>query len=176
MKILICGFSGAGKTTFLQMCKDNSLGFQCLDLDQELSLDLKIQSNQLGQWIRLNGLPLFRELEAAKIKELLSHPQKAIIALGGGALSQSLLANCQLSRENKVVFLDTPFEECFERIQNDPNRIFSSMSKDQLFELYQDRLPYYLQADLKITHNSVKAIQGLGILESLVHNLLNPKS
>ena len=176
MKILICGFSGAGKTTLLQSCRGNSLGYECLDLDDELANDFGIQSNQLGEWIKINGLARFRELEAHKIHELLLRPGNEVISLGGGALSQEILATWRSTNEFKLIFVDTPFDLCFERIQHDSNRILAKMNKSQLFKIYQERLPLYQQADLVLTNNIVNAVEGLGILESLVHNLLNPNS
>ena len=48
------------------------------------------------------------------------------------------------------------------------------MPKADLLELYKRRLPDYLKADLTLSRDQTKELEGLGILESLVHNLLNP--
>lgn len=168
MKILICGFMGSGKSSFLKKLEPNSLGFDCIDLDHAIANDLRIRPERLGEWILENGFPLFRDKEKSKIKELLRHPQSMVIALGGGSLNPETLSLIKSSSDCKMVFLDMPFEICLERIKADSNRPLLVMPLNELKKLYDSRRTDYLKADLVLNEQEIKEIEGL---ESLVHNL-----
>jgi shikimate kinase len=168
MKILICGFMGAGKTTFLKKFQPNELGFECIDLDEALANQLGLHPNRLGEWILQNGFPLFRDLEKTKIKELLRHSNNMIIALGGGSLSPEILSLIHNNSEYKLVFLETSLEVCLARIKNDPNRPLAQIPEGELRKLYEMRLADYLTADLVLNEEERKEIV---TLSSLVHNL-----
>lgn len=159
---------GAGKSSFLKKLEPNKLGFDCIDLDYALASDLRIRPERLGEWILENGFPLFRDKEKSKIKELLRHPQSMVIALGGGSLNPEVLSLIQSRTDCKLVFLDTPFEVCLERIKADSNRPLLKMPESELKKLYDSRRTDYLTADLVLLEGEIKEIEGL---ESLVHNL-----
>lgn len=169
MKILLCGFTGAGKSTFLKQFQGNSLGFDCIDLDHALALDLGLSPEKLGGWILENGFPLFRDKEKSKLKALLNHPQNMIIALGGGTLTPDVVALIEKNPECKTVFLDTPYDLCRERIKGDSNRPLSNLPEEEMKKLYESRWEIYRTiADLTLSPENVKEIVSLS---ALVHNL-----
>lgn len=168
MKILICGFMGAGKSTFLKKFVPNKLGFDCIDLDHALANDLGIHPDRLGEWIMTNGFPLFRDKEKTKIKELLGHSGDMIIALGGGSLNPEILSLVKKHSDYKMIFLDTPLKVCLERINSDANRPMAMFPESELVKLYELRRSDYLLADLILTDSEIKEIEGL---DRLVHNL-----
>ena len=174
MKILICGFMGAGKSFWLLDLKKQSgaSGFLFLDLDQEIAQALHLSPSQLGEWISAPGWESFRKLEQEKIHEFLSHETSGVLCLGGGALVPDLLVKIKQNPSIKLVFLDTPFEVCHERIIGDSNRPLSSIKKEELRELYLQRLASYRQADLILDERERKEIEGIN---SLVHTLGGPK-
>ena len=56
--------------------------------------------------------------------------------------------NFQLATENgsKVIFLDVPFDRCYQRIKGDSNRpIVVNNSKEQLHDIFNLRHELYLQ-------------------------------
>lgn len=166
MNILVCGFMGSGKTTFIESFANNDLGFMTFDLDQVVSSELGVSHFELGQWIRKHGIEEFRKKEIGALRTLLSMRTMKIIALGGGTVEGPDFG--ELRTQAKMVFLDTPFETCHERIKNDSNRPMTSLGADGLRELYQKRLPEYQKADLILSETQIKEIEGLG---PLVHNL-----
>lgn len=169
MKILICGFTGAGKSTFLKTFQGNTLGFDCLDLDHALALEFGIHPDRLGDWIIQNGFPLFRDKEKTKLSELLRHSQSMIVALGGGTLTDDVVSMISRTPDCKVVFLDTPYEICRERIVHDQNRPLSNLPEAEMKKLYETRREIYQKlADLTLTPENTKEIV---TLSSLVHNL-----
>lgn len=169
MKILLCGFTGAGKSTFLKQFQGNSEGFDCIDLDHALALDLGLAPDRLGEWILQNGFPLFRDKEKTKLSELLRHDRDMVIALGGGTLTESVVPVIEKNPRCKVVFLDTPYDVCRERVLHDRNRPLSNLPEAEMKKLYENRREIYKSlADLTLTPESAKEIV---TLKSLVHNL-----
>jgi shikimate kinase len=162
VKIFICGFTGAGKSTFVGSLKNNDLGFLALDLDTVIAQDLSIEPDRLGDWILLNGFPLFRQKEKEKLGHLLDKKESLVVAMGGGALTNETYA---LIREKNVylVFLDVDFRTCLSRVKDDPSRPLTFMPEDDLRKIYDERRMLFLKADL--------CIKELCDLSSLVHNL-----
>lgn len=166
MNILVCGFMGSGKTTFVESFEGNNLGFVTYDLDHVVADHLGITHLELGEWINKNTLQKFRDIEMDVLQGLVNLRTMKIIALGGGTPTAERFA--ELSDQAKLVFLDVPFETCFNRIKNDSNRPLTALGEAGLRNLYQKRLPIYQKADLILSETEIKEIEGL---ESLVHNL-----
>lgn len=166
MNILICGFMGSGKTTFVEKFSENSLGFMTFDLDSVVAESLKIGPSELGAWINQHGMEEFRKKEMESLGSLLAMRTKKLVALGGGTIEASGFED--LRNQAKMVFLNTPFEVCFKRIQKDANRPLTALGEEGLFELYQKRLPLYKKSDLTLSEYQIKEIERL---DPLVHNL-----
>lgn len=166
MNILVCGFMGSGKTTFVESFRDNTLGYECIDLDNAIASSLGIIPSDLGEWINEFGLPEFRKKEMAVLKNLLNNRMMKIIALGGGTIEGEGYA--ELSAQAKTVFLNVAFEACYSRIKNDSNRPLTTLGEAGLKNLYNKRLPKYLTSDLCLSEPEIKNIVSL---TSLVHNL-----
>lgn len=93
VKILICGFAGAGKTTFLEKLKNNrgnDQHFLFLDLDFEIARNWNVLPSELGDKINSLGEAFFRETESKILLSLLKKRDSMVIALGGGTLSSDL--------------------------------------------------------------------------------------
>ena len=136
--IFLCGFMGCGKSTVGKILA-RMLKTQCLDLDDYIE---KKEGMTIPEIFEQKGEPYFRSAETQALKDLSS--KLMVVATGGGAL---------LSEENAavakaaglVVFIDTPFEVCYERIKDDPHRpIAASSTKEQLSERFSQRRPLYL--------------------------------
>ncbi len=166
MNILVCGFMGSGKTTFVEGFRENSLGFECIDLDQALACSLGIMPTELGAWIKENTIEEFRQKEMGLLKDLLNNRMMKIIALGGGTIESDEYA--ELKTQAKTVFLNVPFKTCYNRIKNDSNRPLTAIGEAGLLALYNKRLATYLASDLCLNESEIKNIVSLS---SLVHNL-----
>ncbi len=166
MNILVCGFMGSGKTTFVESFRDNSLGFDCVDLDTAVASNLGIMPTELGEWITKFGLASFRQKEITVLRHLLENRMMKIIALGGGTIEAP--GYSELTSQAKTVFLNVPFETCYSRIKNDPNRPLTALGEQALQDLYNKRIPKYLTSDLCLSGPEIKEIVSLS---SLVHNL-----
>lgn len=129
---------GAGKTT---VGKDlaTALGVSVIDMDAEI---VSQEGKSINDIFAENGEAYFRDLESTFIKTL--PLENAIITTGGGIVMNE--ANRQWMKEHGfVVFLDANPAEILERLQNDQSRPLLKKDKETaLFELYNQRLPLYL--------------------------------
>lgn len=166
MNILVCGFMGSGKTTFVESFRINHLGYEALDLDAAIAASVGLMPSEIGEWINKHGLENFRQKESTILKGLISNTTPRIIALGGGTIEAP--GFWEMLSGSKLIFLDTPFATCFERIKNDPNRPQTKLGEDGLRALYERRLSLYKKADLILNEEGIKEIVSLG---ALVHTL-----
>ena len=104
-------------------------------------------------YIRL-GEEGFRKLEAEAIRSVTVDGQPKIIALGGGALSNSFLTEDDLKKLGVIVCLDVPDSVAFERIlkkglppflkdAEDPFAKFSAMNQEKR-NLFRKKAHIYL--------------------------------
>ena len=137
MNILVCGFMGSGKTTFIENFSQNELGYLIFDLDKVVCAELGISYNGLGDWIKKHGIEEFRKKEIANLKLLLGQGTRKIIALGGGTIEAQGFN--ELKNESKMIFLNISFDTCFSRIKDDSNRPMTVLGEEGLRELYNKR-------------------------------------
>ena len=156
MVFLICGFMGAGKSTFLDKIQKNHTGTDFFfDLDQEIySRKKNSDSEHLGALIEKAGWEQFRSWEIEILKELIEnsknlHSNKKadiFISLGGGSVTEVLLSIIKTNSEIHLIWLNTPFEICWQRIENDCERPLVQKGVNYLKELYKKREKYYQNA------------------------------
>ncbi len=137
MTIFLCGFMGCGKTTTGKLLA-KKLGLGYTDTDE---LIVRNENMSIPEIFAQKGEPYFREVEAETVKSLCG--KNYVVACGGGAL-----LNCDTAAaaaENGVtVFLDVPFEMCYERIKGDSNRpIVAASTKDELHDRFDQRYEVY---------------------------------
>ena len=159
MKILVCGFMGAGKTTFI----NNSGAPEVIDLDEYLLSNSEVRCfGTISEFIKVSGIDSFRHLEFVMLRDhLLFEKGDQMIGLGGGTLeNQEVRDLIEISEDVKLVWLDTPFDTCFSRIEGDESRpLAASRTKEELLELYWSRLSHYQKADLVISVENIKKLQ-----------------
>jgi len=147
--IFLCGFMGCGKSTVGKILA-SLLNCDFIDLDNFIENAEKMTIPEIFQ---NRGESYFREAEANAIAKLSS--SSAVIATGGGALIPE--KNAISAKQNgKIIFIDTDFKICYNRIKTDKNRpLASSRTKDELFELFEARKPIYIShSDTIINGNS----------------------
>ena len=137
MAVFLCGFMGCGKSTVGVLLAKN-LGCSLLDTDE---LIVKREGMTIPEIFEKKGEPYFRELEKQVVSELSGG--KAVVSCGGGTMLSD--ENAKAAREKgTVVYIDTSFESCYERIKDDSNRpIAASRTKEQLLDLYNTRAVKY---------------------------------
>lgn len=144
MTIFLCGFMGCGKSTVGKLTA-KKLGCAFYDTDDLIVED---QNMSIPDIFAQKGEPYFRQVEARIVKSVCG--KSAVVACGGGAMLNPDSAKAAADA-GAVVFLDVPFDTCYERICGDPNRpIAASSSREELEKRFNDR------RDIYIRHSSVQ--------------------
>lgn len=137
MTIFLCGFMGCGKTTIGKLAA-KKLGCAFFDTDE---LIVESQGMTIPEIFAEKGEPYFRGIEAETVKSMCG--RNAVIACGGGAMLNPDTARAA-AEGGEIIFLDVPFENCYERICGDSNRpIAASSTKEELRERYNARYDVY---------------------------------
>jgi shikimate kinase len=144
--IIIIGFMGSGKTAVARALS-RRLNLPMVDLDEVIAAQYGRTAAQL---IREDGEPAFRAIESKALHQLLESGARSVISLGGGAWITDL--NRRLIDQYRCVsvWLDTPFDLCWRRIEvSDEDRPLGR-TREQAEQLYHSRQPVYQQATIHL--------------------------
>jgi shikimate kinase len=144
--IIITGFMGCGKTEVARKLALR-LNLPMIDLDLEIA---GREGRTAAQLIIEEGEAAFRVIETTTLRELLEGGIVRVIALGGGAWITE--ANRSLIRESQgiTVWLDAPFELCWQRIEASPEVRPLGRSREQAAQLFRLRQPVYQLASIRV--------------------------
>lgn len=135
MLILLCGFMGAGKTSKGKLLAAKLNSDYC-DLDE---LIVKNTGMSVKDIFTNLGENEFRKIETDTLKRLIG--QNMILSLGGGTLDKE--ENRTICKNAVVIYLNTPFETCYERISNSERPLVKTKSYEELKQLYNTRSQFY---------------------------------
>ena len=166
-RIVIIGFMGCGKTTVAKALAQQ-LGCAMIDLDSFIN---DREGRSPAEIIARDSEPSFREIETRALQDVLEENAARVIALGGGAWM--IEANRALVAQHDClsVWLDAPFELCWERIQSSGTIRPLAPDRESARELYESRRSTYELAAHKvdaISDDSVAQITG-EIAAALAH-------
>lgn len=158
--IYLCGFMGCGKTTVGKLLA-KKLGKKLIDLDWYIEDKEKMTIPEIFE---KKGEPYFRKKESEALAKLKA--SGAVVATGGGALLTE--ANGNIAKNSGlVIYIDTPFKDCYKRIKGDKNRpIAYNSTKEQLKDRYDQRRPLYIQ-------NSHFAVDGKGFPTEIAQRIID---
>ncbi len=180
--ICLAGFMGCGKTTVGRSLA-RQLGWHFVDLDTRIAEHAGLSISEIFDRF---GEPAFREIEherlLAALAEAAEHDTPTVLALGGGTFAQP--RNVELLRRfgaaetsagpsaAVVIWLDCPIEELLARCVTMTDR---PLFRDEpsFRQLYEQRRPFYQQADYRVESNAdprrvVEQILALGLLDRSV--------
>ena len=145
-RIVLTGFMGAGKTTLGQLLAE-SLEAIFIDLDEYFEVS---ENRTIPQLMATLGEETFREIEAEKLREVLTVKKTKIIALGGGTFT--IAENRAMLKHDGsfVVWLDAPFELCWRRIKAEKKERPLAQTKKEARTLYETRREIYAAADFTL--------------------------
>jgi shikimate kinase len=139
MVISLVGLMGAGKSTVGKLLA-RDLHYAFVDSDHEIEARTGVKIPVIFD---VEGEAGFRKREAAIIDEL-TQRSELVLATGGGAV---LLPENQekLRERTTVVYLRTPLQELWYRVQHDRNRpLLQTLNpRQKLAELLKSRAPTY---------------------------------
>jgi shikimate kinase len=146
--IFLVGFMGAGKTAAGRALA-RVLGYRFVDLD---ALIEERAGKSVSEIFTQLGEAEFRRLESEAIRSL-DELKLAVVALGGGAY-QAEPNRAELRAVGVTVWLDCPFEVCFERIKGGASRPLLAGEKE-LRKLFDVRRAAYSAADYVVETGSL---------------------
>lgn len=153
-KILIAGFSGAGKSSLLHALKPlASEDWEYFDdLDQLIMRAHGKKHKNLAELINEVGWEKFRLMERQALEGWLKDEGKGVLALGGGTLSPLVWELFGKQRKLKFVYLEVPFETLWARMQleTDEPRPLLQLGKMKLAELLEERKQVFNQIGWKL--------------------------
>tara|TARA_R110002049_G_scaffold25066_2_gene88403 strand:+ start:91 stop:579 length:489 start_codon:yes stop_codon:yes gene_type:complete len=146
VRLFICGFSGAGKSTLAKELASR-LDIPAIDTDEVIAGD-KPLAEQIEAW----GWSEFRRKESELVMRLSGglKGDSIVVSLGGGALNKETSKACR-SKGCKLAWLNTPFEDCWTRIEDDKSRPLTAKGKLELQKLYDERVSLYESADISVS-------------------------
>lgn len=115
-RIIITGFMGCGKTTVAEALA-NRLNCDMIDLDSFIT---KHEGRTPAEIIEQDGEAAFRDIETRQLRHLLEKSDARVIALGGGTWTVDTNRELVTRSRGLTVWLDAPFELCWQRIQGIP--------------------------------------------------------
>jgi shikimate kinase len=138
---------GCGKTRIaLELAQQMDL--EMVDLDERITLS---EGRSPAQLIVDEGEEAFRIIESDVLRELLESDNARVIALGGGAWIQEVNRNLINQYGYVSVWLDVPFEVCWDRIEASGDERPLGKTRAQAQALYERRRPIYELANLHIS-------------------------
>lgn len=162
-KILIAGFSGAGKSSLLRALKplapDDWEFFD--DLDHLIMKGHGKKHKNLADLIAEVGWEKFRLWERQALEGWLKEEGKGVLALGGGTLSPLVWELFGKHRKIKFLYLEVPFETLWARMQleTDEPRPLLALGKIKLAQLLEERKAVFNQISWQMD-----GTQNLGLL------------
>ena len=166
MNIFLCGFMGAGKSTLLETLSRGNRNCQLIDSDKELV------KRYYGCFDRIfsQGEKVFRRRERKFLLEVLEQNPiiHRVMALGGGALEDGRNLGDIFASGGILVHLEVPFEICWQRIRQEPNRPLVPKGRESLERLYRWRLFRYKRAQLTLENGILQNIKGWRDFERLL--------
>lgn len=164
-RIFICGFMGAGKSTIGKLLADK-LNQPFIDLDERIE---EQAGNSIPKIFDEEGEEYFRKLERAAVLDII-RDEHGVVALGGGSLqNQHILDHVKLN--GLLIFIETPFSVILDRITENPDRPLlldengnmkeEELLREELRNLYHERLPLYEQAELQVNSRNYESTEEL---------------
>lgn len=156
---VLLGFMGSGKTNLIESLRlSESHGYEVTDLDD---LIVKGEGSTVPEIFQKFGEEYFRSLETQYLEEFLNSREQGILALGGGAFHSHNRIMIEKVPGAQSIWINTPFEVCWERIKDDENRPLVKQGKDVVEKLYLARISDYNQANHHLDQNAVGSIQNV---------------
>ena len=164
-KLLLAGFSGAGKSTVLRELA--ALAGSEFTAFTDLDVLVRGDFNTVASFVAKKGWEAFRAEELRQLETVLASPEKTVIALGGGSL-ENAWPLIKKFPEAKVCHLDCPFAMLWERLGYDTEeRPLAKDGQEVMAKLYLKRQPLYQKADFSVKATGTPREVALAILERL---------
>jgi shikimate kinase/3-dehydroquinate synthase len=134
--VALVGFMGAGKSSLGEEAA-RRIGLPFRDVDREVELSL---STSIASFFAAAGEEAFRVREAAKTVQALRDPRPAVLALGGGAVTQEPVRSA-LREHALTVLVDVDPETAWRRVEGSDRPL--AQERAAFLALFDQRAPLY---------------------------------
>ena len=148
---------GCGKTAVAQMLAA-LLDRRVIDLDEFIT---RRHERTPAEIINEDGEVAFRSVETSALSDLLQDGFDGVLSIGGGAWIQP--PNRRLLRDNGTitVWLDAPFELCWQRIESGNEVRPMAPTKEKASVLFEQRRPIYQTAMIRVATETDEDLESL---------------
>ena len=147
--IFVLGFMGAGKTTFGKNLA-TFLHLPFYDLDHVIEKQTQLSIIDI---FKQKGETYFRKIES---DVLINWNSPGVISTGGGVLSNEKNRTYLKNLDSLKIYLHTDFSILYDRICKSNRPLVKQLSRDELFQLWQQRISWYQECcNLTIFNYSV---------------------
>jgi len=165
--VALVGFMGAGKTTLGEETA-RRLGRPFRDLDKEIELALE---TSIASFFAEQGEEAFRVREAARTIQALRESEPAVLALGGGAVTQPSVRDA-LRGHATTVLVDVDAETAWTRVEGSDRPL--AQERATFLALYDQRAPLYRDVADVVARDAddvVLAAAGIRVERGATHRL-----
>ena len=155
--IVIIGFMACGKTQVARALAAR-LNLALIDLDEKIAT---LHGRTAAQLIVEEGEPAFRAIETQTLSEILQTHTHSVIALGGGAWITDENRKLIAAHDGVAIWLDTPFEVCWQRIESATEDRPLGRTRAQAEERFHQRRPIYQLAPVHISVMAHEAVDSI---------------
>lgn len=143
--VFLTGFMGAGKTT-IGKALANELNLSLFDTDELIEKTLNKTINDIFEE---EGEDQFRHYEKKILEKVSGQP--LLVTTGGGIVTRSDNRRT-MRKDGVIIYLHSNPETILERLETDTSRPLLKKDKEkQILTLFEDRLPFYLEADYVVS-------------------------
>jgi shikimate kinase len=167
MKIILIGFMGSGKSTIAKKL-EYLLKLPIIEMD-ELVFQ-KTKTKDMHEIFAKGGELLLRATEIAIAQEHAT-TDNAIVSTGAGVVMNKIILDYLKKPNDKIYFLNVPFQTLSMRLANDRSRPLFKNSLDAK-SLYNFRQPLYLQYADHVIEADKKTTEE--IAQEIVESCLTP--
>lgn len=152
-QIIIVGFMGCGKS---RVARELAKLLNCVavDLDKVIAEETGRTAKEI---IEEDGEQAFREVETDTLRRTLEAESARVISLGGGAWIRQGNRELVTNHNALSVWIDTPFQICWQRIQAARNKRPLARNREQAKALFNERRPTYALAAQRVPVRGVDA-------------------
>ena len=155
--IVIVGFMGSGKTTVARRLA-HLLNGRAIDLDELITERTRRTPAEI---LAHSGEEEFRRIETETLSQVLGREsgdsQSRIVATGGGAWALQRNRDLINAHHGFTIWLDAPFELCWERIQASCEGRPLAREQHQARTLYDQRRPQYALSQVQMQVGAEKS-------------------
>jgi shikimate kinase len=169
--IAIVGFMGCGKTAVARMVAAH-LERPMADLDE---LIIERHGRTPAEIISGDGESAFRSVETNRLRELLNSGFVGVLSLGGGAWIESANRKLLAEKEALTIWLDTPFDVCWQRIEAAEEIRPLAPTREQAKLLFDQRCETYALAKIHLKSSTNEGLDSVALrVKSVIQKFDRP--